>query len=215
MQEGAEGWEAVVAECVAQGTPLALELDPRSSEMQLATRALLATGRVPLPPAAAAPAAPAAGSSASKASNASKASKASNASKGGKGGKAGKGGTVSKGSEVAGAPPPREELLLDGAICAVHPAFRLYAFSDAAAPAGVPGEAHGSARVIDARLGHAELAARVRRMVRARTEPVALAALAAARRELVRGQDALEALHGRILLSFLTLTLTPTLNPKP
>ena len=212
MQEGAEGWEAVVAECVAQGTPLALELDPRSSEMQLATRALLATGRVPLPPAAAAPAAPAAPAAGSSAS---KASKAINASKAGKASKGGKGGTVSKGGEVAGAPPPREEVLLDGAICAVHPAFRLYAFSDAAAPAGVPGEAHGSARVIDARLGHAELAARVRRMVRARTEPVALAALAAARRELVRGQDALEALHGRILLSFLTLTLTPTLNPKP
>jgi len=41
-------------------------------------------------------------------------------------------------------------------------------------------------------------------MVRARTEPVAVAALAAARRELVQGQDALEALHGRVLLSFVT-----------
>ena len=32
------------------------------------------------------------------------------------------------------------EVILDGAACTVHPAFRLYAFSDAPAPAAVPPE---------------------------------------------------------------------------
>ena len=218
LQEGAEGWEAAAAECVAQGTPLALELAPRSgelaprsSELHPATRALLATGRVPLPPAATP--APAAGRATR---NASAANKASAASKAGKGGKAGRGGGGSELGKAGAA-----QVILDGAACTVHPAFRLYAFSDAPAPAGVPAEALGAARVIDARLGATELAARVCRMVRARTEPAALAAQAAlhlpislyislylpvspytslylaaqaaARRELVHGQDALEA----------------------
>ena len=105
MQEGADGWEAAAAACVAQGTPLALELAPRSSELHPATRALLATGRVPLPPAAAP--APAAGRAASKAGAASKASAASRA---GKGGKAGRGGSSSKMGK-AGAPPVGEVIL--------------------------------------------------------------------------------------------------------